>query len=111
MFDVTASITYKNIPNFYRDLTIACGEIPMVICGNKVDVPHAFQTNQITFPRKKGLPYCDISLMTVVNFFEPFLFLACKMVADESLTFFGPLVSFQFQIPLEDAVIGDNEDL
>jgi GTPase SAR1 family protein len=38
MFDVTARITYKNVPNWHRDLVRVCENIPIVLCGNKVDV-------------------------------------------------------------------------
>ena len=36
MFDVTSRITYKNVPNWHRDLTRVCEHIPIVLCGNKV---------------------------------------------------------------------------
>lgn len=36
MFDVTSRITYKNVPNWHRDLTRVCENIPIVLCGNKV---------------------------------------------------------------------------
>ena len=38
MFDVTSRITYKNVPNWHRDLERVCENIPIVLCGNKVDV-------------------------------------------------------------------------
>lgn len=38
MFDVTSKITYKNVPNWHRDLERVCEGIPIVLCGNKVDV-------------------------------------------------------------------------
>ena len=38
MFDVTSRITYKNVPNWHRDLERVCEHIPIVLCGNKVDV-------------------------------------------------------------------------
>lgn len=38
MFDVTARVTYKNVPNWHRDLVRVCENIPIVLCGNKVDV-------------------------------------------------------------------------
>ena len=38
MFDVTSRITYKNVPNWHRDLERVCESIPIVLCGNKVDV-------------------------------------------------------------------------
>lgn len=39
MFDVTSRITYKNVPNWHRDLTRVCEHIPIVLCGNKVRSP------------------------------------------------------------------------
>ncbi|KAJ1354979.1 hypothetical protein KIN20_012086 [Parelaphostrongylus tenuis] len=36
MFDVTARVTYKNFPNWHRDLVRVCENIPIVLCGNKV---------------------------------------------------------------------------
>jgi GTP-binding nuclear protein Ran len=36
MFDVTARITYKNVPKWYKDLTRICENIPIVLVGNKV---------------------------------------------------------------------------
>ena len=38
MFDVTSRITYKNVPNWHRDMERVCENIPIVLCGNKVDV-------------------------------------------------------------------------
>ena len=38
MFDVTCRSTYKNVPNWYRDVVRVCEQIPIVLCGNKVDV-------------------------------------------------------------------------
>ena len=38
MFDVTSRVTYKNAPNWHRDLVRVCENIPIVLCGNKVDI-------------------------------------------------------------------------
>ncbi|RVW50428.1 GTP-binding nuclear protein Ran1 [Vitis vinifera] len=38
MFDVTAHLTYKNAPTWHRDLYRVCENIPIVLCGNKMDV-------------------------------------------------------------------------
>ena len=66
MFDVTSRITYKNVPNWHRDLERVCENIPIVLCGNKVDVkvsntPGAslrqerkVKTGNVTFHRKSG---------------------------------------------------------
>lgn len=38
MFDVTSRVTYKNVPNWHRDLVRVCENIPIMLCGNKVDI-------------------------------------------------------------------------
>jgi len=61
MFDVTSRITYKNVPNWHRDLVRVCENIPIVLCGNKVDVKERkVKAKTITFHRKKNLQYYDI---------------------------------------------------
>jgi hypothetical protein len=47
MFDVTSRITYKNVPNWHRDLERVCENIPIVLCGNKVDVKVSPRTKSI----------------------------------------------------------------
>ena len=31
-------MTYKNVPNWHRDLVRVCDNVPIVLCGNKVDI-------------------------------------------------------------------------
>jgi GTP-binding nuclear protein Ran len=93
MFDVTSRITYKNVPNWHRKLLVAwfggileeanyiigdlvrvCESIPIVLCGNKVDVKERkVKAKTITFHRKKNLQYYDISAKSNYNFEKPFL--------------------------------------
>jgi len=88
MFDVTARITYKNVPNWHRDLTRVCENIPMVLCGNKVDMKdRKVKAKQITFHRKKNIQYFDISAKSNYNFEKPFLWLAKKLAGENDLTF------------------------
>merc|ERR1712004_223564 len=49
MFDVTSRVTYKNVPNWHRDLVRVCENIPIVLCGNKVDVKDRKVFNTMTF--------------------------------------------------------------
>merc|ERR1712193_397290 len=80
MFDVTSRITYKNVPNWHRDLVRVCENIPIVLCGNKVDVKERkVKAKTITFHRKKNLQYYDISAKSNYNFEKPFLWLARKL--------------------------------
>merc|ERR1712169_46857 len=86
MFDVTSRITYKNVPNWHRDLVRVCENIPIVLCGNKVDVKER-KAKANTFHRKKNLQYYDISAKSNYNFEKPFLWLARKLVGNPQLEF------------------------
>ncbi|KAJ6189828.1 hypothetical protein N7519_004736 [Penicillium mononematosum] len=86
MFDVTSRITYKNVPNWHRDLVRVCENIPIVLTGNKVDVKERkVKAKTITFHRKKNLQYYDISAKSNYNFEKPFLWLARKLVGNPQL--------------------------
>ncbi|KAL7671828.1 hypothetical protein ACOME3_006730 [Neoechinorhynchus agilis] len=88
MFDVTARITYKNVPNWHKDLFRVCENIPMVLCGNKVDVKdRKVKAKAIVFHRKKNLQYYDISAKSNYNFEKPFLWLARRLTGDANLEF------------------------
>lgn len=88
MFDVTSRITYKNVPNWHRDLTRVCENIPIVLTGNKVEIKdRKVKAKQITFHRKKNLQYYDISAKSNYNFEKPFLWLARKLSGDNNLQF------------------------
>jgi len=64
MFDVTARITYKNVPNWHRDLVRVCENIPIVLCGNKCDVKdRKVKAKAIVFHRKKNLQVCFVVSM------------------------------------------------
>ncbi|EHA8587455.1 GTP-binding nuclear protein Ran-A1 [Cocos nucifera] len=88
MFDVTARLTYKNVPTWHRDLCRVCENIPIVLCGNKVDVKNRqVKAKMVTFHRKKNLQYYEISAKSNYNFEKPFLYLARKLAGDPSLHF------------------------
>ncbi|PIK50212.1 putative GTP-binding nuclear protein Ran-like isoform X1 [Apostichopus japonicus] len=88
MFDVTARATYKNVPNWHRDLVRVCEGIPIVLCGNKVDIKdRKVKAKNITFHRKKNLQYYDVSAKSNYNFEKPFLWLARKLVGNPNLEF------------------------
>ena len=102
MFDVTSRITYKNVPNWHRDLERVCENIPIVLCRNKVDVKvwhllvrrrpvvdiqhlstsqeRKVKTGNVIFHRKKNIQYFEISAKSNYNFEKPFLWLARKLV-------------------------------
>jgi len=87
-FDVTSRVTYKNVPNWHRDLVRVLENVPIVLCGNKVDIKdRKVKAKQITFHRKKNLQYYDISAKSNYNFEKPFLWLARKIGGRPDLEF------------------------
>mmetsp|Transcript_13475 Transcript_13475/g.13040 ORF Transcript_13475/g.13040 Transcript_13475/m.13040 type:complete len:215 (+) Transcript_13475:97-741(+) len=88
MFDVTSRITYRSVPNWHRDLTRVCENIPIVLCGNKVEVKdRKVKAKQITFHRKKNLQYFEISAKNNYNFEKPFIWIARKLAGNNELVF------------------------
>uniref|UniRef100_A0A453SA71 GTP-binding nuclear protein n=2 Tax=Aegilops tauschii subsp. strangulata TaxID=200361 RepID=A0A453SA71_AEGTS len=88
MFDVTSRLTYKNVPTWHRDICRVCENIPIVLCGNKVDVKNRqVKAKMVTFHRKKNLQYYEISAKSNYNFEKPFLYLARKLSGDMTLRF------------------------
>eukprot|EP00850_Spirogloea_muscicola_P019518 SM000192S04913 [mRNA] locus=s192:209170:212232:+ [translate_table: standard] len=88
MFDVTSRLTYKNVPTWHRDLCRVCENIPIVLCGNKVDVKNRqVKAKQVTFHRKKNLQYYEISAKSNYNFEKPYLYLARKLAGESNLHF------------------------
>lgn len=65
-----------------------CENIPIVLCGNKVDVKNRqVKPKQVTFHRKKNLQYYEISAKSNYNYEKPFLYLARKLTGDPHLQF------------------------
>ena len=87
MFDRTSRVSYENAKKWYFDLVRVCGEkIPIVLCGNKVDLPAIFSAHSITFHRERKISYFDISAKSNYNYEKPFLVLARALV-DMDLAF------------------------
>jgi GTP-binding nuclear protein Ran len=75
------------------DLVRVCENIPIVLCGNKVDVKERkVKAKTITFHRKKNLQYYDISAKSNYNFEKPFLWLARKLVGNSTLVSYNTYV-------------------
>ncbi|XP_043647069.1 GTP-binding nuclear protein Ran-like [Drosophila teissieri] len=86
MFDVCSRITYRNVARWHRVLVRVCGNIPIVLCGNKVDIKHRkVRPRRIDFHRKKNLHYIEISAKSNYNYESPFVYLLRKLVDDPSL--------------------------
>lgn len=88
MFDVTARVTYKSVPHWHKDLVRVCDNIPIVLCGNKVDCKdRKVKPKEIQFHRKKNLQYYDISAKSNYNFEKPFLYIIRKLTGQPECVF------------------------
>ena len=89
LFDVNSGVTYKNTVNWHRDLTRTCDDLPIVLCGNKVESKdRKVKAKHITLHRKKNLvQYYDMSAKANYNVEKPFLWLARKLLGDDQLQF------------------------
>ncbi len=57
-----------------------CGDIPIVVCGNKVDLKkRQVKTKKVAFHVKKKLQYYEISAKSGYNLDKPFQYLAEKL--------------------------------
>jgi GTP-binding nuclear protein Ran len=106
MFDLTSRITYRSVPNWHRDLVRVCENIPIVLCGNKVDVKERkVKAKQVDFHRKKCIQYYEISAKSNYNYEKPFLWLARKLAGHEDLVFIAMPALAPIEIPLDPALI------
>eukprot|EP01094_Clydonella_sp_ATCC50884_P029894 TRINITY_DN9542_c0_g1_i1.p1 TRINITY_DN9542_c0_g1~~TRINITY_DN9542_c0_g1_i1.p1 ORF type:complete len:134 (-),score=22.10 TRINITY_DN9542_c0_g1_i1:213-614(-) len=85
-FDVSARITYKNTPTWYRDLVRVCENIPIVLVGAKCDVAERrVKSKQVMFHRKRNIPYVELSSKTCINIWLPLQLIAQALRKDSSL--------------------------
>lgn len=64
-----------------RDVTAVCGNIPIVLCGNKVEVKNRkIKRKQITYHQKKTIPYFEMSVKADYNLEKPLLWLARELL-------------------------------
>lgn len=90
MFDVSSRITYQNVPRWYQDLKRECPSLPIVLVGNKVDLPdRELKAQSITWHKKHGLTYLEMSAKSQFNFEKPFLHLARQLTDLRDLQLVG----------------------
>jgi GTP-binding nuclear protein Ran len=87
-----------------------CENIPIVLCGNKVEVKdRKVKAKQITFHRKKNLQYFEISAKVNYNFEKPFLWIARKLAGNNDLQFVEAPALAPPEAELDQAHVAANE--
>ncbi len=96
MFDLTSRMSFRDVLMYFNDIRKICGDIPIVVAGNKVDIlDRKVKERDITpilqkmgdISDKSKLHYCDVSAKTNYNFEKPFLSLIRDITEDSSLRF------------------------
>lgn len=88
-FDVTSLTTYRSVNKWFSDLTrVMSSNTPIVLVGNKIDVKdRKVKAKQITFHRKKNMPFYEMSAKSNYNLEKPILFLLRNFFQDNNLQF------------------------
>ncbi|CAF5060901.1 unnamed protein product [Rotaria sp. Silwood1] len=110
MFDVTSRISYRNVSQWHKDIIRICGNIPIVLCGNKIDVKYRkLKAKSITYHRKNNMQYYDISALSNYNLEKPFLWLAQKLTGNDSLQFVSQIPLLPPEINLDPDMLREYE--
>jgi len=86
MFDVQNPYSYRNIKDWYLRVRKVCPDIPIVLCGNKVDLPNrVVKPNMFKIHKGNNIKYYDISVKSGGNMERPILYLFRKITEKPSL--------------------------
>lgn len=106
-FDVTSRVSFKNVTNWIRNVMRVQPNIPLVLCGNKVDekdrkikpkeISAYLQLLKQEYPNVK---YYDVSAKTNYNFDKPFLSLGRSFLG-ENLNFIEGLPKNPIEIEVD----------
>ena len=97
MFDVHSNVTLRGAMDWCKTVKLACGEIPLVVCANKIECMDTDKTIKVqSFARKwvrtrerarHNIEYCCLSAKCSYNLCAPLLSIARRYTGDADLTF------------------------
>ena len=67
VFDSTRKTTYKNLPNWYKEVRQYRPDIPCILVANKIDVDISVTKKQFNFAKKYNLPFYFVSASDGTN--------------------------------------------
>ncbi|CAF4022218.1 unnamed protein product [Rotaria sordida] len=110
MFDVTSRMTYRNVPQWHKNIIRICRNIPIVLCGNKIDVKdRKLKAKSITYHRKNNMKYYDISALSNYNLEKPFLWLTQKLTGNDDLQLVSQISLIPPEIHLDPDMLREHE--
>lgn len=85
-FDVTSRVTYKNVPNWHKDIHRVEADIPVVLCANKIDVKERkVKGKSITYPSKHKIGFYEISVKDRISLKQPLEYLLQQLTKEPEL--------------------------
>ena len=86
VFDVTSSASYLKLADHYTRVNriIGLATTPCVLVGTKIDLPDV-EVKDVTFHKRKNLPYFPTSIKTSFNVELAFVWLMRKLTGREDL--------------------------
>jgi len=87
MFDVSSTITCDHVSPWIQNVRSVAPDLPVIICGNKCDIPERKVTGRIEAQDLPNVKYYEVSARSNYNFEKPFLDLARKLTGHEDLQF------------------------
>lgn len=82
IFDLTNRESYDNLPKWFTEVAENCGGIPIMLVGNKADLPDRAVTSEEaqTLSQKMGIPYFEASAKNGRNVNQLFENLATMLI-------------------------------
>jgi small GTP-binding protein len=83
MFDLTNLQSFERIDFWIKEVEGTCGEIPMILVGNKADLNPVVKHGAIhEFASKRNITFIETSAKTGMNSMRPFFLLAPSILSE-----------------------------
>ncbi|XP_067945727.1 rab-like protein 2A [Watersipora subatra] len=96
VFDVTRKVTYRNLPQWYKELREYRPKIPCICAANKIDVDYSITKKAFGFPSKNNMPFFFVSASdgtNVVKLFREAIEAAVKYKKSGEVDFIDEIMS------------------
>jgi GTP-binding nuclear protein Ran len=84
MFDLTTNSSYQHISQWYNNIIRVCGNIPIILIGNKFSANNQISPSliqQVT-TELPGMVYCEVNVQAGDQLEQPFITLARTLLGD-----------------------------
>lgn len=85
MFDLTSEHCCSTWSNWVKDVKYVCPNIPILLCGSKIDMPKSSVPLRKSSIKSLVDGYCEISTLNAYNFEEPFLIMMRMLTHHDDL--------------------------